>query len=144
MVSFGYWLYQQTYNPINVLSKKGIPYTEDAYFNAIKTGDETAVKLFFAAGMNPNQTKKDTGETSAIVATEVGQLSIMKLLIAQGADLLMQDQKGRTPVDIAVKQGSIELLKLLMDQLKLLPDTEDAKGQTLMEKACASGNMGCI
>ena len=140
----GYWLYQQHYNPINVLNKKGIPYTEDAFFNAIKTGDESTINLFFAAGMNANQTKQDTGETPAIIATEAGQIISIKLLISHGSDLLLQDQKGRTAVNIAIKQGNIEILKLLMNQLKLTPDTKDSTGQTLMEKACASGNITSV
>jgi len=140
----GYWYYRQTQTPVNQLEKKGISFTEDAFYNAVRTDDQDTVKLFLAAGMNVNQSKSVNAETPVMVAIEAGQMPMVKFLIAAGADLTYKDEQGRTPVSVAIKQGNTQILKLLMDQLHLTPDTKDDKGKTILENAIASGNIATV
>ena len=140
----GYWNYQQSISPANQLAKIGISFTDEAFFNAIKTNDVNAAKLFLAGGMSSNRIKKDTGETAIMIAIGAGQLPMVNFLITSGADLSAHDSQGQTLIDLALKQGNTVILKILMDQSGISPDTKDDKGRTLLEKAVDIGNVANV
>jgi serine/threonine protein kinase len=140
----GYWYYQHTHDPVNLLAQNGKPFTEEAFFASVKAGEQDNVKLFIKAGMSVNQVRSSTGETPIFTAIEANQPSIVSLLIAQGADLKYKDRQGRTPMDLALKQGNTQIVKQLMVELKLTPDSKDEKGKTLLENAIASGNIASV
>jgi|GEM_PF-1839374 len=137
----GYWYYQQSISPTNQLAKRGISFTEEAFFNAIKTNDIDATKLFLAGGMSPDLIKKDTGETPMMIAIGAGKLPMINFLITSGADLNTHDSQGQTLIDLALRQGNTAILKIIMDQSGIGLDTKDDKGQTLLEKAVAINNV---
>ena len=140
----GYWYYQHSINPTNQLAQKGMSFTDEAFFNAIKTNDIDATKLFFAGGMSPNRIKKDTGETPIMIAIGAGQLPMVNFLITSGANLGLSDSQGQTLIDLALKQGNIAILKIIMDQSDIGLDTKDDKGRTLLEKAVDIGNVANV
>lgn len=140
----GYFYYQHMHNPVNVLAQNGISYTEDSFFNTIKVGDQEAIKLFLQAGMSVNEVQKATGKTPVMIAIEANQPTIVSFLISKGADLTLKDQQGRTSLDLAIKQGNTQIIKQLMDQLKMTTDTVDDKGKTLLDKAIATGNIATV
>lgn len=140
----GYWYYRQTTSPAGQLERKGIAFTEDAFFNAVKTNDIDAVKLFLAGGMSPNSINRQTGETPMTVAIEYGQLAMVNFLIANGADLAFKDAQGRTFLDLAIQKGNTQILKTLMDQLKLTANSKDEQGRTVLERAVALGNITSV
>lgn len=140
----GYWYYQQSISPANQLAKRGISFTDEAFFNAIKTNDTDAAKLFFAGGMSPNSIKKDTGETPMMIAIGAGQLPMVNFLITNGADLSVNNPQGQTLIDLALKQGNTAILKVIMNQSGIGPDTKDDKGRTLLEKAVDIGNVANV
>ena len=144
VVGGGYWYYQQSISPVNQLASRGIPFTDEAFFNAIKTNDMNAAKLFFAGGKSPNGIKKDTGETPMMIAIGAGQLPMVNFLITNGADLNVFDSQGQTLIDLALKQGNTAILKIIMDQSGLGPNSKDDKGQTLMEKAVGINNVANV
>ena len=144
MASGGYWYYQQSMSPINQLAKKGLSFTEEAFFNAIKTNDIDTTKIFLAGGMSPNSIKKGTGETPIMIAIGAGQLPMVNFLITSGADLSVKDSKGQALIDLALKQGNTAVLKIIMDQSQIGPNTKDAKGRTLLEKAVDIGNVANV
>ena len=137
----GYWYYQQSISPANQLGKRGIAFTEEAFFTAIKTNDMDAAKLFLAGGMSLNSIKKDTGETAIMVAISAGQLPMVNFLITQGADLKAHDPQGQTMIDLALKQGNTAILKIIMDQLSINVNSKDDKGRMMLEKAIELGNI---
>ena len=140
----GYWYYQQSISPGNQLAKRGIAFTDDGFFNAIKTNDMDATKLFFAGGMSPNRIKKDTGETPLMIAIGAGQLAMVNFLITSGTDLNAVDPQGQTLIDLALKQGNTAILKIIMNQAGIGPNTKDNKGRTLLEKAIDGGNVANV
>lgn len=144
LVVAGFWYVEHNSDPANQLAKRGIAFTEQAFFTAVKTDDQDSVKLFFLAGYSPNHVFEVTGITPLMNAIEAGQFPMVKLLITYGASLDVTDRQGRQPIDIALKQGNTQILKLLMDQIRLTPDSKDEKGTTLLEKAIASGNLTTI
>ena len=141
VVGGGYWYYQQSISPTNQLAKRGISFTDEGFFNAIKTNDMDAAKLFLAGGMSPNRVKKDTGETPLMIAIGTGQLPMVNFLITSGADLKAVDSQGQTMIDLALKQGNTAILKIIMNQSGIGPNTKDDKGRTLLEKALDNGNV---
>jgi len=142
--SSGYWYYQQSMNPANQLAKRGISFTEEAFFNAIRTNDIDAVKLFLVGGMSPNRTKKESGETPMMIAISAGQLPMVNFLITSGAELNANDSQGQTLIGLALKQGNTEILKKIMDQSGIGPDTKDDKGRTLLQKAVDLGTIANV
>jgi serine/threonine protein kinase len=142
VIGIGVWYFQHT--PVNQLTQKGIPFTEQAFFQAVRTDNQEVVKLFLAAGYKPDHAAQDTGETAVMAAIEAGQFPMVNYLIAQGASLDRKDYQGRKPMDIALKQGNIQILKLLMDQQKRGPDSKDEHGRTLLEQAILAGNMNSV
>ena len=144
VASGGYWYYQQSINPTNQLAKRGISFTDEAFFTAIKTNDIDAAKLFFAGGMSPNHIKKDTGETAIMIAIGAGQLEMVNFLITSGADLNAYDSQGQSLIDLALQQGNTAILKIIMNQSGIGPNTKDDKGQTLLGKAIAINNVANI
>lgn len=140
----GYRYYLQTTSPVHQLEEKGLIFTEEAFFNAVRTNDIDAVKLFLAGGMSPNGVNRQTGETPMTVAIEYGQLPMVNFLITHGADLIFTDSQGNTFVDLALKKGHTQILKTLMDQLKLDSNSRDEQGRTLLERAVAFGNIASV
>lgn len=144
VAAIGVWYFQHTGDPINQLTQKGIPFTEQAFFQAVRTDNQEVVKLFLAAGYKPDRAAQDTGVTAVMAAIEAGQFPMVNYLIVQGASLDRKDYQGRKPMDIALKQGNIQILKLLMDQQKRGPDSKDEQGRTLLEQAILAGNMTSV
>ena len=140
-VTGGYWYYEQSISPAHQLEKRGISFTNEAFFNAIKTNDIDATKLFLAGGVSPNLIKKDTGETPIMIAIRAGQLPMVNFLIASGADLNAHDSQGQTLMDLALKQGNTGILKIIMDKVGIGLNTKDDKGQTLLEKTVGMNNV---
>jgi len=140
----GYWYYQQSMSPVNQLASRGISFTDEAFFNAIKTNDMDATKLFFAGGMSPNRIKKESGETPMMIAIGAGQLSMVNFLITSGADLNAFDSQGQSLITLALKQGNTAILKIIMDQSGIGLETKDDKGQTILEKAVAINNINNV
>jgi serine/threonine protein kinase len=138
------WYFQYTGDPVNQLAQKGVPLTDQAFFQAVRTDNQELVKLFLAAGYKPDHAAQDTGETAVMAAVAAGQLPMVNYLIAQGASLDRKDYQGRKPIDIALKQGNIQILKLLMDQQQRGPDSKDEQGRTLLEQAIVAGNLTSV
>ena len=79
------------------LAELDIPYTQEAFIEAAKNEDTLAVKLFLAAGINPNP--------HVIEAAGKGNLEIVQALLQAGADLEATKQSGSTPLIKAAVVG---------------------------------------
>ena len=56
---------------------------------------------------------QEEGATALHYATADGNLSVVNILLHHGADLGMWDDKGRTPLDYAIRFGHHEVASLL-------------------------------
>src|SRR5713226_4459138 len=66
------------------LEAKGIQFTEQAFVDSANKGDADALKLFLAAGMNPNAANSD-GKTALVEAALAGRETIVDQLLDAGA-----------------------------------------------------------
>lgn len=76
-----------------------------------------AVEYFWQAGVadNPNLIF-ESGQTALHYAASRGQTGLLRLLVAQGANINAVDQPGNTPLHRAVENGDLEAAGLLLDQ----------------------------
>ena len=101
------------------LGRMSLEYTPEAFLESAKTGDLTAIKLFLAAGMDPNA-KDDEGDTALMYAAYQGNTKAVAALLGGGADV--NQRKGRqTALRSAASGGHIDTVRALFDRK---PDTE--------------------
>ena len=77
---------------------------EKNLFRAIQKGDEAAITRLASQDVDLNQTGQ-SGATPLHLAAVYGHTETAKLLLDAGDDPTARDQQGRTPEDIARKQG---------------------------------------
>lgn len=81
--------------------------------------------------------------TPLIVASRVGDLSKVKLLIAKGADLEAKDRDDWTALMIASKHGHLSIVQELI-RSEANVDTKDKKNQTALFFAVQNGHLSII
>jgi ankyrin repeat protein len=80
---------------------------------ASREGHSEIVKLLLEKRANPN-IQNDFGKTALMEALEwMGNTDIVNLLLENGADPNIRDRHGETAYDLAIKDGNIEIIKLL-------------------------------
>ncbi|MFS0851611.1 ankyrin repeat domain-containing protein [Novosphingobium panipatense] len=70
-----------------------------------------------------------TGEGALHIVTARRDLTWLNFLIAKGANVNVADDRGRTPLELAVNLGWREGAQLLLDR-KAMPDTSNDAGET--------------
>lgn len=96
------------------LERIPLPYTTDAFIKSAKQGNLTAIKLFLAAGMDPNGIN-EYGNSALISAAEGGHIEIVKALLKAKASVNHKSRNHNTAVSKAVVQGYNDILRLLLD-----------------------------
>ncbi len=81
------------------------------FCKAIINGDIDLVKKLIALGEDVN--KKSLGKTPAIYAARYNQVEILKVLIANGADLSIKSNSGYTIAEIAEMSHAKEALRVI-------------------------------
>jgi hypothetical protein len=82
-------------------------------FNAISSGDFKQVNGVLAAGADVNA-KGPQGKTPLMIASEAGNVEILKLLLTRNPALNAKDEKGFTALMLAAKSGHLEIVRLLV------------------------------
>jgi len=123
------------------LAKLNIQYNEASYYDAIINNDKLVVELLLKTGMSPNIvfSKKDIGATPIILATYNNDTELVKLFIANGADINYKyslDQKDEvTPLYFSILNLNYENCKLLIDKGATLDITgEGLTANQLLER----------
>ena len=97
------------------LEQRGIQFTEQAFFDSASKGDSDAVKLFLAAGMNPNVLNSD-GKPALVVATLAGNEAMVDQLLDGRAEINIRTKDGQTPLMGASVNGNTRVVKILLSR----------------------------
>ena len=125
------------------LAEQNIPFNRDEFVKRAGENDISPVRLFLAAGMNPNARGKENRQRPAIVAAaESGSLEIAKLLLSEGADPnLSLNPWPREAMTLlyAANGGHVEIVRLLLENGAKV-DTKDTHGITPLMAAAMRGD----
>ena len=79
-------------------------------------------------GADPNIPQPSTGDTALHMATQLGSVQLVKLIIAYGGGIDTLNRKSQTPIDIAKEQGNDEIVAVL-EEVKAAEDiAKEAEG----------------
>ncbi|MRT93515.1 ankyrin repeat domain-containing protein [Ancylomarina sp. 16SWW S1-10-2] len=76
------------------------------------------VTTLLEAGSKPNMIDSEQNWTAAMMAASEGQLEVLKVLVAHGADLKMLDIDGESSLDFANSNGHPAVAQYIKTQLK--------------------------
>lgn len=97
------------------LEARGIQFTEQAFVDSAGKGDGDALKLFLAAGMNPNAVNTD-GRSALFAAALAGNEAIVDQLLDAGADVNAKTKDGQTPLMSAAVKGNTRIVNILFSR----------------------------
>lgn len=109
------------------LAQLSLPYKPETFVERVRAGDLYAVKLFLAAGMDPNA-RDESRDTALIRAVSEGRMPIIQALLKANASV---DEKGRsesTALSGAAASGNKDIVRLLLARS---PNTETVNGAFL-------------
>ena len=119
------------------LERMGLPFTINAFISRVERGNDKAVKLFLAAGMDPDVTRF-AGRTALMVASIEGFGEIVDLLLRHGTRVNAKDEHGNTALMFAALGVDYGIVKsLLANGAKV--DAKNDEGMTALMYGAASG-----
>jgi ankyrin repeat protein len=97
---------------VKMLLETGVEISHDHLIAAIDSGASDVVILFLEYGVNV-----DNGKTTSALheAARSQKTPILSSLIWNGADLELMDSAAQTPLALAAKQNSVDVVKLLLN-----------------------------
>lgn len=121
---------------------------------SIRAGDVASVARRLSSGVSANYVLRYGGPPGASasllhIAVEAGQIEVVKLLLASGADPNIRDSGGRTPLTWVVGftdanlQTRADILRVLLEA-SANPNISDAEGKTPLARASAFGKMDML
>jgi hypothetical protein len=85
-------------------------------YSMIYSDDFEALENYLSSGLDVNKTRASKPDFSLIdAAVSMRSPRIVRLLIAHGADINTIDSDGDTPLHLAANQGSLEIVKSLLN-----------------------------
>ena len=112
---------QRLLQALNTVNKKGLTplmiSVQKNYINSTVT--------FLQAGADPNVQHRDSGDAALHYAAEKGNATLLKALIVFGADLKLQNNAGKVPLDIAQAsetKGARECVDILKETRKAIEE----------------------
>ena len=91
------------------------PEGETVLMTAARTGKVSAVKALLARGAEVNARERWRGQTGLMWAIVEGHTATVEALIDHNADLNARSNGGWTPFLLAVREGRLDIVRLLLD-----------------------------
>ncbi|KAK1856301.1 ankyrin repeat protein [Colletotrichum chrysophilum] len=100
-------------------------------------GLDSMISLMIKQGKNLNEINDDLGEAAIHTAITWGQQNVIKLLLDNGVDLLVEDAFGRTPLVLSAELGHADILRMLLHARDSVHDNFQADRSVVEAVACA-------
>lgn len=99
-------------------------------YAAVTSDDPMELNAYLAAGANVNELREyDAAQTLLHYAISLESEELVEVIVAYNPKLDTRDSRGDTPLNLAAKQGNIEIVRLLIDA-GADPASRDANGLT--------------
>lgn len=121
-----WWQYQHRYS-----QHPRVDHSSSLYYAALFGLDRVADKLLTNTPVNDSM---DSYSHALIVAGQMGNLRLMRLLLAANADITARDRDGMTALDRAAWNGHTEAVRMLLDA-KANAMNQDRDGMTALHRA---------
>lgn len=95
------------------LEQKGISFTEEAFLERVNHGELDIVKLFLAAGMNPDA-RDQNGDTALMIAIAASGEPVAEALLRGGASVNARTKNGSTALHLIALRGDEQIAQLLV------------------------------
>ena len=127
---------QETSDPREILQRRGVLWTVDSFFNAIRRGDVETVKLFLDGHMNTDTPdSKGTSLPVILSLTTTNIDKILDLLVHSGLDLearyevwAPQGAHRKTLLERSVEHGNVAVAKALLARKVRVNDPMETYG----------------
>jgi ankyrin repeat protein len=100
--------------------------------DAIRRGDTAAVEALLDTDPRALARGDEQGMTPLLWAAVQGDVALVHLLLARGADAGVRDSRGATALMLAAERGHLAVVRLLVPSANM-----DARGEALRSAACA-------
>lgn len=115
-----------------LLKLRGYEFDEKSFHAAARARDMMAINAFLDAGINPNARSESDGRTALIDAAARGDLEVVNVLVARGADVNVRDDQGYTPLLHAIEARHEQIEQVLLHHPKLDPNAKGLNGITAL------------
>lgn len=119
------------------LARRGVEFSEKAFFQQVRGGQTEVVRLFLSAGMSPDV--QDQGFTPLLEAARRGYSEMAQELIEDGANVNAKDPYGVTALMFSLIAGSTEVALRLIEKGAEV-NSRDSDGRTALIEALTSEN----
>ena len=124
---------------VNIKNRHG----HDPLAYAVIGNRYTVIGLLVKAGANMTEPMFEDGNTILHYAVFVRHIASTQVLVAAGAPIDCTNDEGSTPLILAAKLGSKEIMNVLLDGgAHILMRNEEGHGP--VEMAVREGNLGCV
>ena len=129
----------------SALDEQGIASTPASFFERVRAGDVSAVRLFIAAGMDLHSRDAD-GMTALMMAAWYGHVEVVRLLVENGTDIHVRRDNGTTALIMAAAAGHVEVVRILVEQWVEAAgaQAQDADGTTVLMWAARGGDVEMV
>ena len=116
----------------------------DLMFEAIRKGDVEQVALMLDKGISIYAGQPGVGWPPLVRAAEYGQLAVVELLLARGADPAKGTSGNRLPLQFAAEEGHEAVVKVLLKQPNNTLNQRDFCSKTALFKAANGGHASIV
>lgn len=136
---------KNTGNDIRSLTRRKISDDDKASFlaTAIKNENIEAINIFIMRDWNLNMALDEKGRTPLILALGNYSSEIAKVLIKNGADININDNRGQYPIHTSVRFEDLSILKLLLEKGADI-NAKDNQGSNALTFAITEENRAAV